>query len=325
MLPFRAVPFVRPRTGFLTLALPAIPPRLCVLLSGLLVLLTGIGCGPAEEDRASEVVPSAEEIQQQVEAARTRLTANEGGRLVLRAIEAHGGLDAWYRAPTSSYTWEYANVGADLQFKSFLVANNRTRAAYHDLMTIGPYGNPRPVDARFAWTGTDAWIYPDTIEAINPRFWATTGYYFEQIPFVLADPGLNYERLPDAELDGTTYQMVRVSYDAGVGDSPGDTYTLYVHPETGRVHAIRYTVTYGRDVPPDAEMPETLFYYEDYETVDGLTVATHFRGYRFAEGGPSGEVRNEAWADSISFRRSFDPTRLEAPEGARVVPPPTSE
>ena len=53
------------------------------------------GSGPAE--KAAE--------------ARTRLIESEGGQLVLAAIEAHGGLENWYAAPTSAYAWEYSNLG----------------------------------------------------------------------------------------------------------------------------------------------------------------------------------------------------------------------
>ncbi|MEX2529549.1 MAG: hypothetical protein WD960_02150 [Gemmatimonadota bacterium] len=283
------------------------------------------GCDPPEADpaNAGEVVP-LDRVDQLVAEARGRLEPTEGGRLVLRAIEAHGGLEAWYRAPTSSYTWEYANVGGDLRFKSFLVADNLSRRIYHDLLTTGSFDDPDEVDARFAWDGREAWIHPASVEQPNPRFWAISGYYFQQIPFVLADPGLHYERIPDEELDGVRFEMVRVFFEPGVGESPGDTYTLYVHPETGLVRALRYTVSYGRDAAPGADLPETLFYYDDLVTVDGLTVATAYRGYAFRDG-QAGAFRNEAFADSISFRRPFDPARLVAPEGARFVPPPLEE
>jgi len=300
--------------------------RLCpsaLLLAG--ALFVGVtGCVQSSDEASPSEAPnvvSEAQVARQVEAARDRLTQSDGGRLVLRAIEAHGGLANWYRAPTSSYTWEYANVGADLQFKSFLVADNRTRHVHHDLLSVGPYDNPQPVNARFAWNGEVAWMAPDSLQRPNPHFWATTGYYFEQVPFILADPGLTYERLPDETLDDTTYEMVKVGYEENVGYSDDDTYTLYVHPETGRVDAIRYTVTYGRDVPDDTDLSETLFYYEDYVTVDSLTVATHFRGYRYTGDGP-GDFRNEAWADSISFRRRFDASKLTPPDGARIVEPP---
>lgn len=275
----------------------------------LLFLVTGC----ASDDHSA---PDA--VSQQVDNARLRLEGSPGGRLILEAIQAHGGLEAWYRAPTSSYTWEYANVEIDLQFKSFLIADNATRRVYHDLLTTGTYGNPEPVNARFAWDGTDAWIHPPGIEAVNPRFWATSGYYFEQIPFVLADPGVNYDVLDDDTLNGLPHHLVRVSFNSGVGDSPGDTYVVYLDPASNRVRAVRYTVTYGR--PPSAGPPQrqTLFEYGDYETVDGLTVPTRFLGYDFSDG-TKGKFRNEAWADSISFRRPFDASRLEAPSGARFV------
>jgi hypothetical protein len=323
---------------FLTLALltvvfglmnrPLAPSRWgsLALVVGLLAVLSACGspdADPEAEASASNVLPE-DVVQQQVNAARERLSQNAGGELVLRAIDAHGGLEAWYRAPTSSYTWEYANTGADVRFESFMVVDNQTRRAYHDLLTVGAYDDAQPVDARFAWDGERAWIHPDTLQQPNPHFWALSGYYFEQIPFVLADPGLTYERLPDDTLDGTTYHMVTVGYEDDVGYSSGDTYTLYVHPETDRVDAIRYTVSYGRDVPPDADLTETLFTYEDYVTVHGLTVPTHFEGFNYVDG-ERGDFKNEAHADSISFRRSFDASRLDPPEGARIVTPPPKQ
>lgn len=285
-----------------------------------LAILAAAGCDSPETAPGTDGALPSDQVQTLVQEASERLGVNDGSGLVLRAIEAHGGLEAWYRAPTSSYTWEYANVGSDVRFRSFLVADNLSREVYHDLMTTGSFDDPRDVEASFAWDGTDAWIHPASIEQPNPRFWGISGYYFQQIPFVLADPGLNYERIPDEELDGIAYEMVRVYFTPGIGESPGDTYTLYVHPETGMVRALRYTVSYGRDVPPGADLPETLFYYDDLVTVHGLTTATAYRGYAFSDG-ERGAFRNEAFADSISFRRPFDPARLVAPEGARFVPP----
>jgi hypothetical protein len=294
-----------------------------VLWTGVLVL-TGCG-GETPTDDAANVVPS-DEVQRRVEAAEERLTQNEGGQRILRAIEAHGGLEAWYRAPTSSYTWEYANKDANVRFKSFLVVDNRTRRAYHDLLTTGTYDNARSVDARFAWDGEQAWIAPDSIERPNPRFWALSGFYFQQIPFVLADLGTNYEALPDDSIDGTPHDMVRVGFTDGTGDSPDDTYTLYLDKGTGRVDAIRYSATYGRDVGPDADLSETFFDYEDYVTADGLTVPTRFEGYSYSEDeGPGDTLRNEARVDSISYRRPFDASKLEPPENARTVPLPGAD
>ena len=99
-------------------------------------------------------------------AAAARLTASEGGRIVLAAIEAHGGLEAWYGAPTSSYAWEYSNLGSNVRFESFLVADNATRRVYHELRTFGTPEAVSEVEGRFAWDGEDAWISPAALE--NP-------------------------------------------------------------------------------------------------------------------------------------------------------------
>lgn len=260
----------------------------------------------------------------QAEAARTRLSQTGGGQLVLEAIEAHGGLEAWYAAPTSAYAWEYSNFGSNMRFESYLVADNRSRRVYHDLRTFGTPDSVQEVDGSFAWDGENAWISPASREDPNPRFWATTGYYFESIPFVMADPGVSFLVLPPEELNGSAHDRVMAYYDAGVGDSPGDTYTLYLDPETRRVAAVLYTVTFGDAYEPPAGEPEpntsgTLFYYSDYTTVDGLTVPTRFRGYSYRDG-VQGDLRNEAWASEISFHEPFDESRLVMPAGGRIEP-----
>ncbi len=256
--------------------------------------------------------------------ARSRLEASEGGRIVLSVIEAHGGLAAWYAAPTSSYAWEYSNLGSNVRFQSFLVADNATRRVYHELRTYGTPEAVAEVDGRFAWDGEEAWISPAALENPNPRFWATTGYYFQSIPFVMADPGIRFLVLPDEPLEGAPHKRVMAYFDAGVGDSPGDTYTLYIRPDTRRLGAVLYTVTYGEPYEPGPGAPEpttsgNLLHYLDYVTVDGLTVPTRFRGYTYRDG-VQGDLRNEAWASEISFRRPFDDSRLEMPADARIEP-----
>jgi len=202
----------------------------------------------------------------------------------------------------------------------------RVRRAYHNLLFTDTHDDTRPVNARFAWNGNRAWIAPDSIQRPNPRFWALAGFYFQQLPFVLADPGLNRRALPDDTIDGAPHDMVEVTFNRKVGDSPNDTYTLYLDEETGQVDAIRYTVSYGQDVPPDADLPETFFDYEDYVTVHRLTVPTRFEGYAYSETtGPAETRKSETITDSISYRRPFEASQLEPPEGARFVPLPGNE
>ena len=284
-----------------------------------------LACG---EEPASPPEPAPPQPEAKAEAARARLeAAGEGGTLVLAAIEAHGGLEAWYGVPTAAFHWEYSNQRAQLRFKTYAVVESDSRRAYHEIQSIGTPDDPQPFEGRFAWDGREAWIWPPDAPKINPRFWALTGYYFQMIPFVLADPGLKYEKLPDAELDGTAYDMVKVTFDNGVGDAPGDAYTLYIGKRDRMVRAIRYTVTYysrsgqAKKAKKAGGPAETLFYYDDYVEVGGLKTPTRFRGFNFV-GGQAGEFKNEAWATSISFAEPFDESRLLMPDGARVQPLP---
>mgnify|MGYP006279513943 CR=1 FL=1 len=76
---------------------PACSSRRCLfglpVLGCVLLALLLLGCGEegaSPESAAATVVPESE-VQRKVEAARRRLTQNEGGRRVLRAIEERGG------------------------------------------------------------------------------------------------------------------------------------------------------------------------------------------------------------------------------------------
>ncbi|MCY4206159.1 MAG: hypothetical protein OXE92_10595 [Bacteroidetes bacterium] len=279
----------------------------------LFVVIFILGCGNMETEQAMMEEPDISSLTAVTEA---RLMATEGGQLLLRAINAHGGLDAWHNAETSSYVW-----GFEGGMKGKMVAHNRTRQVYHDIMFMGDEAAP---DAQMAWDGTNAWIYPDSLPT-SPRFMATTGYYFQSIPFILADPGVRYEVLTPALLDSVEHQIVRATFDDGVGDAPGDHYTLYINPETHMVNAILYRSTYGRGRPEISEdMLQTLLYYEDYVTVDGLTVPTQFEGYGFS-GGSKGEKYYEAASSEHSYTQPFDESRLVMPEGGRVDPMPSSE
>ena len=294
---------------------------LCVIVSGS-VALAACG-GPSVEvgDAAPDPIP---ESQVKADEARGRLMASEGGQMVLDVIEKHGGLEAWYAAPTSAYSWEYSNFGSQRRFKTSLVADNTTRRIYHRIMTLGTPDAVEEIDGRMAWDGQDAWISPASIDQIDPRFWAATGYYFESIPFVLADPGVNFKVFPPEEHDGITYDRVTAYYNPSVGDTPGDTYTLFINPETGMLDVVLYTVTYGRPYEPGDDWPPepirgNFFRYSEYVTVEGLTMPTRFRGYTYADG-EVGDLRNEAWASDLSFTQPFDESQLVMPADGRLQP-----
>jgi len=281
---------------------------IAIVVIGFLLILFILLSSIRSDVTSLEEHPLSAEVQ-------TRLMTSDGGELLLQTINAHGGLDAWHHAETSSYL-----IGSNGGVQSKMVANNRTRQVYHDIQSMG---QDSPLDgAQMVWDGTNAWVYPNDLP-VNSRFMATTWYYFHSIPFILADPGVRYEILPNEAFENVEYLMMRVTFDDGVGDAPGDHYTLYIHPETYLVDALRYRSTYGSGRPPiNDEMSETLLDYQYYVTVDGLTVATKFQGYGFSDG-RKGDLYYEVIASEISYRVPFDQTRLAMPSDARVDPGPS--
>lgn len=256
-------------------------------------------------------------VAARVEEAEARLDASEAGQLLARSIEAHGGLGAWLRHGTVQFEFDYRPLSQPerrMHTRSD-VDLWRARARQEEL----PDDEDDGEEATLGWDLEHAWITPNA-EAFpsTARFWATTPYYFIGIPFVLADPGARYERLEDADLDGVTHALVKVSYASGTGDSPDDYYIVYLHPETHRVSAIRYIVAFPGFFAAGEHSPEKLMRYGGLAEVDGLWLAHRFDTFRWSEQDGVGERVTEIVAGGYRFGQTFPASHFAPVEGAVV-------
>lgn len=302
-------------------------------LLGYLVLLAACeeAEAPAEVQAAPDPpVPEANEgppeagpvpddwVAARVSDARERMEATEGGRILLEAIEAHGGLSAWLSPGTVAFEYDYRPI--DEPARRMHTDNHvdlwRARARQAEIEEPDDE-NP---EATFGFDGERAWITPGPDAFPTPaRFWATTPYYFVGIPFVLADPGARYERLEDAPLDGVDHRIVKVTYAEGTGDSPDDYYVIYLHPETHRVAAIRYIVAFPGFFPEGGHSPEKLMRYEDLREVDGRWLAHRFRTHTWdPEAETIGAVVTEISAGDYRFGQTWPAAHFAPPAGAAV-------
>ena len=249
--------------------------RLPVLLS--IAFLTTFGC--------SKTTPG---VQQ----------PNPGREVVARMTEAHGGLDKWRSAPSVSFEAALLPPGASSLLIHRVTVEQGPRRAYLDFPEM---------EARISWDGEKAWS-ENWEGPFPPRFFALLSYYFMNLPWLAADPGVNLSDPGTGSLwdDPAEYITVKVTFEPCVGDTPDDYYILYIDPNTYRLRAAELTVTYADALPPDVDVMTEIIVYEEFAKVDGLTVPTKCSVYAkdHSPWASFPEVRD--W----SFSRSFDESRM---------------
>lgn len=238
-------------------------------------------------------------------AARAAQGPPEALALVDAMIEAHGGLKKWAGAKTVSFVDEFRFGEATSGQKTQVTVEQGKRRAYIDIVGT---------DMRMAWDGEKAWSEGWQVP-MPPRFLALLNYYFLNLPWLARDPGVNLSPPGTAKIcgDGTEYRTVKMTFDPGTGDTPDDYYLLYIHPETHRLRATEYIVTYRSILPEGvASSPSHLLVFDETATVGGLVVPTHYTIYE------GDQVYASCAVSDWSFEKPFDPSRLEMPEGGVV-------
>ncbi len=224
------------------------------------------------------------------------------------AIAAHGGMEVWQ---------SYGGLSFDIQRGATSVANLvdlRTRKA---LMTGDDY--------TIGYDGEQVWITPDLDSfASSPRFYNGLDFYFFAIPFVLADPGTRRENLGRVSIGNEEFDAVRISFDEGVGASPGDYYVAHFDPETHLLRLLLYTVTFFSGEPNENYNVRT---YDEWQEVGGLLVPLTASSYAWdSEAGSLGEKRGEASYANVSLvPEQPDAATFARPDGAEVDESPQTE
>jgi hypothetical protein len=217
-------------------------------------------------------------------------------------IEAHGGLKTWQA---------FGSFSSDLRF----TIGGKAIVDHQQFDLKSRTGLVSNADYAIGFDGKSVWFDPTTENALRfpPKFYLSTPFYFFGIPFVFADPGAQSERLPDPTFKGSPYQVIKVTFANGTGDSPDDTYLVYVEPETARVHLVIYTVTYFARAAgqPLDNVPTNVIVYDQWESVAGLSVPRHANVYQWKTTPVRrSSTRNSRSTISASWSRSPIPKPL---------------
>ncbi len=223
--------------------------------------------------------------------------------LLAKALKAHGGIDNWSKYRTLSYTVENT-LGAPKTETQLIDLHTRQVRITGDNYTIGMDGN-------------NVWVAPNkaAIGKMSARFYHNLVFYFFGIPYVLADPGIQYEDLGLVTVSSKEYRALKISYDKGIGDADNDAYIAHFNTKTFKLELLLYTVTYFSGQRQDQY---NCLMYDEWQIVNGLLVPASYEGYKY-ENGEIGEKRYEAkFTNVVLEEKAPDVSEFAMPELSEI-------
>lgn len=214
---------------------------------------------------------------------------NKAHELVYEMTQKVGDYDQLLRKKDVVYTYTYQTPDgkADVSTEKYLFDGELSYGLYnkHERTLANLEG---PIEQ--GYDGTEFWlkhngvIVTDSTSLKRVAFNRPTNYYWFTMMQKLLDPGLHYEYLKEQTMDGSKYDVVKVTFESK-NNEPKDIYQLYINKETKLVDQFLFTVMdFGKTEPFLLEM--------DYENVEGLLIPTK---RRYTNANWDAEVTNESW------------------------------
>lgn len=227
-----------------------------------------------------------------------------------RRIEHAHGIDSWQEQTAVAADIVIHFGGADMFDGSMLYDHHsgRVRMEMEDGTVM-------------VFDGEKAWITPEREMTPGPRFHLLTWPYFLAAPFKLRDPGASLTLKASKQLLGEDFDTAQLTFAPGTGDTPDDWYVVYADPQTQRLKAMAYIVTYGTP-EEEAEKEPHVAVYEGEREIDGVHLSARWMFYHWnEEQGAHGEPIGEVKLSNIRFVDP-EPGRFEKPSGATEDPLP---
>jgi hypothetical protein len=244
------------------------------------------GCAPAARTTAP---PSPSPTAQPAKGSSARCP--EAGPEIVRRVEAAHGLAAWRdrRAVAADID---VSFGREPLFSGGLLYDVHTGRVRLDVRDT----------AILFFDGERCWISPATADVPGARHHLLMWPALMAAAFRLRDPGTRLETTGPRALDGIQHETALLTFDAGAGGSPGDWFVLYEDPETNRLAAIAYAVTWAGMAPAAAGRGPRSIVYRDFVTIDGVTLAQRWTFHRWsADEGPHGDPIGSATLGNLRF------------------------
>lgn len=165
--------------------------------------------------------------------------------------------------------------------------------------------------------GKQVWIQQDSSYfGGNPRFYHNLMFYFYAMPFVLGDPGIVYEPAEDLVYQDTLYKGYKISFKENVGETPEDNYFLYLHPQTGRMAWLGYTVTFFTG---ETSNKVSYINYTGWKETNGLLLPTRLEWHEYKDGKLGGVTNTVTFTDPVVQTHLPENVSFAMPDTAMVV------
>lgn len=257
--------------------------------------------------------------------------ADPARAIVRRAIDAHGGMDAWNRlrdvnwretflpfsegkpeTPTVRRTYFKKSPEGRLMIRleqrdgriEQLDENSRVHTPVVPGLLVTAF------DGRDAWWSVDGVVDTSERGKRYARYITKAFAYWFALPFKLLDPGVTLKLLEPERRYDKDFDRVEVTFDSGVGDNPTDGYIYLFDRETGRIHDIDFWRVGRRDTRP------RLGQWRNYEQVGGIWKET----LRIFTNAKTREKASERRFMYLQVNSGLPDRLFQATEAARAVP-----
>ena len=228
---------------------------------------------------------------------------------IIRAMEAAmGGKQSLHGLQDVQFTYTYDQVSEgtkDISVERYRFADEASYGNYSvHKVHVAPKldGEIKQSLLRGQTTVTqDGNPLTDPAHVGTATFLRMANYFWFTMMFKLGDPQTIYEVLPGREVNGTTYDVVKVTYDPEKTGKPvNDTYILYVNPETHLVDRFLFSL------PAMGVKDPILLFEVEYTKMHGIQVITKRTMFGTdGEGNKKGPAQAIQSLSDIQFKNGF--------------------
>jgi hypothetical protein len=211
-----------------------------------------------------------------------------------QALQAHGGLEQFRQFGTVEFDARNCPFGKNGNVNDHHLVDLKSR----QILITGP-------DYKLGFDGKDVWYVPKDLPLGAPaRFYISTPFYFFGMPFLFADPGAVQAPMGNKSLNGKQYDVVKIKYKAGTGDTPEDYYIAYFDSTTHQLQLALYIVSYPmfRQGKPVKDLELHSIVFDGWQKAGGLLVPKKVTFHAW-KNDQLGESHGSCTYENVSFKK----------------------